>query len=324
MDRRAFIVSVASAFLVGPRAGRAQPRVESLRVGILGVTPMAESLREKFLQGLEQGGYTEGRALALEHRHGNGQLEKMPALAAELVRLKVNVIFARGPQALAAARKATSTIPIVAVDLETDPIAMGFAKSLAKPEGNVTGVFLDLPELSGKQIQLFKEIVPGVSRVAVLGDPEMNAAQFRAAEVASRTLGVHLQPLGVRTAKELEGALETARRGRAGAVFLLSSPIVFAALARISALTLEKRLPAVSIFSEFPQAGGLMSYGPSLADSFQRCGAYVGKILAGGKPGDMPIERPQKFELVINLRTAQALGLTVPQLLQLRADRIIQ
>jgi putative ABC transport system substrate-binding protein len=223
-----------------------------------------------------------------------------------------------------AAKKATSTIPIVAVDLESDPMALGFAKNLSRPGGNVTGVFLDLPEMSGKQIQLFKEIVPGVSRVAVLGDPEMNASQFRATEAAARTLGVQLLMLVGRTSKELDSALESARRAHAGAVIVLSSPIVFADRARLAALALAKGLPAVSLFAEFAEAGGLMSYGPSLTDSFRRCGVYVGKILGGAKAGDLPIERPEKFVLVINLRTAKALRLTVPQLLQLRADQLIQ
>src|SRR5215510_1782561 len=227
MDRRTFIAGVVSGMVARPLAAWAQSGRESLRVGVLGVTPIAETLREAFLLGLGQSGYTEGRALALEHRHANGHPEQVPALAVELVRLKVNAIFARGSAALAAARKATSTIPIVAVDLETDPVAMGFAKSLARPEGNVTGVFLDLPELSGKQIQLLKQIIPRLSRVAVLGDPEANAAQFRATEAAARTLGVRLQALVARSSKGLQDALESARRGRAEAVIVLSSPIVF-------------------------------------------------------------------------------------------------
>lgn len=323
----ALILAIATAFLglcAAPFATEAQPATKTARVGMLGVTPIAKSLGEAFTEGLGQSGRPQGRPVVVDQRSADGLPERLPALASDLVRLKVDVVFARGPAALMAAKKATSTIPIVAVDLESDPMALGFAKNLSRPGGNVTGVFLDLPEMSGKQIQLFKEIVPGVSRVAVLGDPEMNASQFRATEAAARTLGVQLQMLEGRTSKELDSALESARRAHAGAVIVLSSPIVFADRARLAALALAKGLPAVSLFAEFAEAGGLMSYGPSLTDSFRRCGVYVGKILGGAKAGDLPIERPEKFVLVINLRTAKALRLTVPQLLQLRADQLIQ
>ena len=326
MPRAVAVLVMTCVFVLlgAPRFGEAQARTKTGRVGVIGVTPMAEALRAAFVQGLGQSGHAEGRDIVIDERQADGQAERLSSLAADLVRLKVDVVFARGPAALATMKKTTGTIPIVAVDLETDPIARGFAKNIAKPAGNVTGVFLDLPELSGKQIQLFKEIVPGVSRVAVLGDPEINSAQFRATETAARTLGVQLQMLEARTAREVDTALESARRGRAGAVILLSSPIVFAARARIAAMAVEKRLPVVSLFSEVAEVGGLMSYGPSLSEAFRRCGVSVGKILSGARPGDLPIERPEKFELTINLRTASALGLTIPQLLQLRADQLIQ
>jgi putative ABC transport system substrate-binding protein len=323
----ALILGIASAFLgfcATPFATEAQPAPKAARVGVLGVTPIAKSLSEAFAEGLGQSGRAQGRTLVVDQRSADGLVERLPDLVADLVRLKVDVVFARGPAALMAIKKATNTIPIVAVDMESDPMALGLAKNLSRPGGNVTGVFLDLPEMSGKQIQLFKEIVPGVTRVAVLGDPKTNAAQFRATEAAARTLGVQLQVLDGRTSNELESALESARRAQAGAVILLSSPIVFADRARIADLAVAKGLPAVSLFAEFAEAGGLMSYGPSLTESVRRCGTYVGKILAGAKPGDLPIERPEKFELVINLKTAQALRLTIPQLLQLRATQLVR
>jgi len=322
IGRRAFLTMIGG-LLATPGVAGAQP-ASSARVGILGVTPSNLATREAFVRGLAQGGYTEGRNVSFEHRHAGGDVERLAELAAELVRLDVNVIFARGPAAVGTAHKATSSIPIVAVDLESDPVALGFAKSLSRPGGNVTGVFLDLPELSGKQIELLKQVIARLSRVAVLGDPEANAAQFRATEAAARTLGVQLQMLEARTSKGLQDALESARRGRAEAVIVLSSPIVFADRARIGTVAVTKGLAAVSLFGEFAEAGGLLSYGPSLTESFRRCGVYVGKILAGAKPGDLPIERPDKFELAINLKTATTLRLTIPQLLQLRADRLFR
>jgi len=233
------------------------------------------------------------------------------------------VIYARGPASVAAAVQATRTIPIVAIDLESDPIAKGFAKSLARPGGNVTGIFLDLPELSAKQLQLIREIVPKLSRVALLGDPQDNAAQLRATERAAKTFGVEVQTFEGRTAAELDAGLEGASRIRAGAVLIFSSPIVFAHSTRIAAIARDKRLPTVSLFTEFAEAGGLLTYGPSIREAQRRCGVYVGKILSGAKPRELPIERPEKFELVINLKTAKALGLTIPPSLLLRADQVI-
>jgi len=223
-----------------------------------------------------------------------------------------------------ASRNATSTIPIVAVDLESDPVAKGFVKNLARPGGNVTGVFLDLPELSGKQLQLLREVIPNVSRVAVLGDSVLNAPQFGATDFAAKTLGIELQRLDVRTPADLDRSLERAKRGAAGAVILLSSPLVFVNRAAISSMAATRRLPAVSMFVEFAEAGGLMVYGPSLREAFERCGRYVGKVLQGARPADLPVERPEKFDLVINLKTAKALGLTIPPSLLQRADQVIE
>jgi len=315
-------VVLAVGLALAPLATEAQQAAKPFRIGMLGATPIPPALFEAFKQGLGQFGYTEGRNLVLDERHGEGGL--LSEHAAELARLSVDVIFARGPAAVAAVKAVTRTIPVVAVDLESDPVAAGFVRGLAQPGGNITGVFLDLPELSGKQLQLLKETVPRFSRVAVLGDPVLNAPQFRATEVAARALAIQLQSVEVRAQKDFNDALETAKKGQARAVLLLSSPLVFNSRARIAALAVEKRIAAVSMFVEFAEAGGLMAYGPSLRESFRRCGAYAGKILQGAKPGELPIERPERFNLVINLKTAKALGLTIPQSLLGRADEVIE
>ena len=285
---------------------------------------MNSLLAQAFKQGLGEFGYTDGQNIAMEYRDADGRPERLPQLAADLVQLNADVILAQGAGALSTAKQATSRIPIVAVDLESDPVAMGFVRTLAQPGGNITGVFLDLPELSGKQLQLLKEIIRPISRVAILGDPVLNAPQFQATEVAARALAIQPQLLNVQASKDIDTALEAASRGRANAVLLLSSPLVFYHRAELGALTAKRRLPAVSMFVEFAEAGGLMAYGPSLREAFRRAGAYAGRILQGAKAGELPVERPTKFDLVINLKTAKALGLTLPQSLLQRADRVIE
>jgi len=322
MDRRAFLWGLTLGALAKPRAAEAQQTAKIFRVGVLGPTPINPTFFAAFKQELSQFGYSEGRNLVIEYRHGEGRL--LAEFAAELVRLNVDVIFARGPAAVTAVNNATHTIPMVALDLESDPVAMGFVRSLAQPGGNITGIFLDLPELSGKQLQLLKEVVPQLSRVAVLGDSVLNGPQFRATELAARALAMHLVILEVRTTSDFNRALEDARKGQSRGVLLLSSPLVFAQRVQIGALAIERRLPTVSMFVEFAEAGGLMAYGPSVRETYRRCASYVGKILQGTKPGVLPIERPERFELVINLRAAKALGLTIPQSILSRADRAIE
>jgi ABC-type uncharacterized transport system substrate-binding protein len=321
MNRRAFITGLG-AILVAPIATEAQT-ADKKRVGVLGVTPTNPVVYKAFKQGVGTPGKTQVEGVQFVEQHGEGVPSRLPAAAAALIRAKPHVIFARGPAAVSAAVRATKTIPIVAVDLESDPITMGFATSLARPGGNVTGVFLDLPELSAKQLQLFREIVPNLSRVALLGDPNDNAAQLNATQRAAKTFGVQVQTFEGRTVAELEAGLNGARRNGAGAVLIFSSPIVFAERARLAALAREKQLPSVSLFTEFAEAGGLLTYGPSIREASRRCGVFVAKILSGAKAADLPIERPETFELVINLKTARALGLTIPQSLLLRADQVI-
>ena len=325
IDRRTFLSTIGVATLAAPLAAEAQTG-KTPRIGILGVTPRAQIgiLYEAFQQGLSQLGYTEGQQVTFVDRHADGVPSRLPAIVAELVRTTPDVIFARGPAAIAAAAGATKTIPIVAVDLESDPIALGYAKTLARPGGNVTGVFLDLPELSAKQLQLIQEIIPGLSRLALLGDLTSNAAQFQAAERAAQGLGVETLRVEIRVASDIDAALEVAQRAKAGAILIFSSPLVFTTGPRIAALARAKRLPTVSLFTQFAEVGGLLTYGPSLLDCFRRCGVYVAKILGGAKPAALPVERPEKFELVINAKTAKALGLTIPPSLLLRADQVIQ
>jgi putative ABC transport system substrate-binding protein len=324
MNRRMFLAGTGAVLLAAPLAARAQQPAKTPRIGVLGLTPSSPSLAEAFKRGLGELGYTDGRNVVIEFRDGGGRPEQLPQLAIDLAQLNVDVMLARGAGALSAFRQATSRIPIVAVDLESDPVAMGFVRTLAQPGGNITGVFLDLPELSGKQLQLLKEMIRSISRVAILGDQVLNAPQFQATEVAARTLAIQPQLLDLRASKDIDTALEAASQGRAGAVLLLSSPLVFNHREEIGSLAVKRRLPSVSMFVEFAEAGGLLAYGPSIREAFRRAGGYAGGILQGAKPAAMPVERPTKFELVINLKTAKALGLTIPPSLLGRADEVIQ
>jgi putative tryptophan/tyrosine transport system substrate-binding protein len=324
IGRRELIAGLGSAALALPHAARAQKPAMPV-VGILEVVPRPQipRLYAALVQGFAEAGYVEGRNLAIEYRVAN-RPELMAEAAGDLVRLNVNVIFAAGPELVAAARNATTTIPIVAIDLETDPFAKGYIKSLARPGGNLTGMYLDLPELSGKQIGLLKEIVPRLSRVGIFGIRDLNVAQFTATETVARALVLEAEIMEVRVADDFEQALEAARTRHVDAGILLSSPLVFLTSKQIGELALAKRLPLISLFAEFPKSGGLIAYGPNVGEIFRRCGDYVAKILHGAKPSDLPIQRPDKFDLVINLKTATALGLDVPSQLQQLADEVVE
>jgi putative tryptophan/tyrosine transport system substrate-binding protein len=325
MRRRKFLSLLGGAAAAWPLAARAQQTVMPV-VGVLGPASeeAASHLFAAFRRGLAEAGYKEGKNLAIEYRFANFKFDLLPELAGDLVRLNVNVIFGASPESLAAARNATTTIPVVGVDLESDPIAKGYVKSLARPGGNMTGMFLDLPELSGKQMGLLKEIVPRLSRIAIFGIPGLNAAQFAATETVVRALALEAEIMEVRVADDFEQAFEAARTRHVDAGILLSSPLVFLASKQIGELALAKRLPLISLFAEFPKSGGLIAYGPNLGEIFRRCGDYAAKILHGDKPSDLPIQRPERFDLVINLKTAAALGLDVPTQLQQLADEVIE
>jgi len=328
MNRREAII-VLMALGAVPLAAEAQQAAKIARIGYLSPNLAATPhLREAFRQGLRDLGYVEGRNLVIEYRDAEGKLERLPALAAELVALKVDVILAEGgtlgPRV---AKQATRTIPIVFA--AGDPVGSGLVTSLARPGGNVTGLSNLSAELVGKRLELLKQAVPGVSRVAVLRHPvalgERTAKDMlKAADVAARALGVQPQFIEARGPDEFARAFSDMTSARAGALTLLPSAMFLREHRRLVDLAAKNRLPAVYTSREFVDAGGLMSYGANQPDLFRRAATYVDKILKGAKPGDLPVEQPTKFELVINLKTAKALGLTIPQSVLARADEVIQ
>jgi ABC-type uncharacterized transport system substrate-binding protein len=325
MRRRDFF-SVVAAATAWPFAARAEQPGTPV-IGFFTFQPISssQSLMDAFRLGLTQSGYTEGKTVRIEYRDANFKPEMMLPVARELVRLKVDVIVAPGgPVLVAAAREATSSIPIVAHDLESDPLAKGWVKSLAQPGGNMTGFFLDIPEMSGKQLALLRELVPQLSRLAVIGVPGLNAVQFASTDAATKEAGIESEILEVRTPDDFDGALDAAKAKHAEAGILLSSPLVYGQLEKIAELALIKRYPLICLFPNFSQAGGLMSYGPNMEDEWRRCAGYVARILHGTKPSELPIQRPEKFELVINLKTAEALGISVPAMLLATANKVIE
>jgi len=320
MRRRDFIALLGGAAAAYPLAAHAQQSAMPV-IGYLAEVPDVPQLNAAFQRGMAEWGYVEGKNFATEYRC---KPESVPQAAADLVRRNVNAIFAAAPAAVAAASRATTSIPVVGIDLESDPVANGYVKSLARPGGNLTGIFLDIPELSGKQLGLLKEIVPRLSRIAIFGVPGLNEPQFAATEMAARAVGVEAEILEVQVPDDLHGAIEAAGARYVEAGVLLSSPLVFTSSKLIGDLALAKRLPLISLFGEFPKNGGLIAYGPNVSEMFRRCGEYVGKILHGAKPGELPIQRPERFDLVINLKTATAIGLNMPAQLQQLADEVIE
>jgi len=313
-----------------PLAAVAQPAAKIARIGFLGnIWANSPHLREAFLQGLRDLGYVEGRNLVIEYRYAEGKFERFPALAAELVALKVDVIVAAaGTLSALAAKQATRTLPIV-FPVVADPVESGLVTSLARPGGNVTGSSFLAPELVGKCLELLKQAVPGVSRVAVLWEPGglgkgTEKDMLKAAEVAARGLGLRLQFVEARGLADFDRAFSEMTKARAGALIVLTSTMFIFERRRLVDLAAKNRLPAVYQWREGVDAGGLMSYGPNMADLFRRAATYVDKILKGANPGDLPVEQPTKFELVINLKAAKALGLTIPQSLLQRADQVIE
>jgi ABC-type uncharacterized transport system substrate-binding protein len=328
MKRREFITLVGGTAAAWPLAARAQQRRH--RVGHLAIAaptdtpPPPPANWNAFVQGLREAGYTEGQNIEFEHRPAHDQPELFPKLASELADLKVEVFFARGTWALTAAKNATRMIPIVGIDLEIDPVEAGLVASIPRPGGNITGMFLDLSELSGKHLQLLKEIIPRTSRVAVLGDPDINAPQLRELARVARSLALETHALELKNATYLEGAFDAAKNWRADALIVLSNPLNLAYRTRIGELALKAALPTVYLYRAHADAGGLISYGPDLPDMFRRCGGYVARILGGTRPADLPIERPARFEMVVNLKAAKALGITVPETILVRADEVIE
>jgi putative tryptophan/tyrosine transport system substrate-binding protein len=305
----------------------AQQPVHLPRVGVLLALPQAAIADriQAYQEGLRELGYFEGKTILMDYRSADGKFDRLSDLARELVRLKVNVIVTGGPTATRPAKEATTEIPIVMAQ-DTDPVGNGFVASLARPAGNITGLSNYHPELSGKQLELLKEIIPRLARVAIVGNSNEpgNAQALKETEVAARALGLQPYYFDARDAKAIETVLRSASKERADAVLVLSSPIATSHRKELAEIAAKSRIPAMYQVSESVEAGGLMTYGVSTADLWRRAAIYVDKILKGRKPAELPVEQPTKFELVINLKTAKQIGLAVPQSVLARADKVIK
>jgi putative ABC transport system substrate-binding protein len=324
IDRRTFLAGTGAVLLGAPLAAEAQQAAKEARIGVLwpGTCPLRPPRLEAFRQGLSASGYIEGQNMTVDLRCAEEAVERLPQLATQLVGLNVQVIATIGTQATSAAQRTTTTIPIVALGDEL--VQAGLVASLAKPGGNTTGVQILAPQLNAKKLELLKELVPRLSRVAVVSGPGISRTQLPPLEEAARSLGVRLQVEEVRREGDIERAFQAAKSGRAGAIHVLASPLLFAYTKTVIGLAAKHRLPAIYEWREAVEAGGLASYGASLFEVWRQTALVVGKVLKGAKPADLPVEQPTKFELVINLKTANALGLRIPQSVLQRADEVIQ
>jgi putative tryptophan/tyrosine transport system substrate-binding protein len=325
--RAALTVVLALSILAAPLGAEAQQAGKIPRIGVLhpGAPPTSAHFAAAFTEGLREHGYVEGKNIVVERRFGEAQPELISNIAVELVRLKVDVIVTSTDVGVAAVKRQTRTIPIVMAN-STDPVGTGFVASLARPGGNVTGLSSFAPEMSAKGLEFLTQVVPGLSRVGIVWDPEVRGAVFvyKEAESAARSLHLQLQSVEVSRADDVDGAFSALRTGRAEAVMVAPSSLTFRNRDQIARLAQRNRLPTVYGLREYVDAGGLMAYGPNYANGWRRAATYVDKILKGAKPGELPVEQPTKFELVINLKTAKALGLTIPPSLLLRADQVIE
>jgi putative tryptophan/tyrosine transport system substrate-binding protein len=327
MKKSNVLFAVTILILGSVHLAEAQQPTKNPRIGFLIATSPATSTArmEVFRQGLRELGYVEGKNIIIDYRSAEGKTDRVPGLAAELVRLKVDVIVTGGPADTRAAKEATNTIPIV-MAFDTDPVGNGFVSSLARPGGNITGLSNLASEISGKRLELLKEIVPKLSRVAVFGTSTNpgNAQALKETELAAGAFTVQLQYLDVLGHKDIETAFREASKGRADAILLLQSPVLISQRAQVVDLAAKNRLPAIYYAAEFVEDGGLLTYSVNLNDLARRAAAYVDKILKGRKPADLPVEQPTKFELVINLKAAKQIGLTIPPNVLARADRVIR
>jgi putative ABC transport system substrate-binding protein len=308
-----------------PLAAETQHAGKIYRVGLLSPTSQSLGL-EGFREGLRTLGYVEGRNIIVEHRSAEGRFDRLPRLAAELVQLRVDVIVAVVTQASLAAKNATTTIPIVMLGVG-DPVGAGLVTSLAQPGGNVTGTSFQNVEVAGKSLELLRGVIPKLRVVTVLWNPAnqvFQAQMVKETEVAARSLGIQRRMLAARDASELDQAFAAMSGERTEALFVIMDPVFTSHLPRIAALAVNSHLPSISVLREYAEAGGLMAYSASMSERGRRNAVYVDRILKGAKPADLPVEQPTKFELVINMKTAKALGLTIPQTLLLRADQIIE
>jgi putative ABC transport system substrate-binding protein len=325
MKAIALIMTLALGLLVAPLTAEAQPVGKVYRIGFLSTVPPLAHLWEALLDGLRERGYREGQNLVFERRFSEGHAERFPELAAELVRLRVDCIIVATTPAALAAKHATQTIPIVMTTM-IDPVGAGLVESLARPGGNVTGLSAISADLVGKRLEFLKDVVPGLSRVVVLWNAAnpANASAWKETQAAARSLGLLLQSQDVRGAQDLEDAFARTAQARPEALLVLGDALISMHRQPIAAFAIQQHLPSVFSIREWVVAGGLMSYGPSQTDLFRRAATYVDKILKGVKPGDLPMEQPMKFELVINLKTAKALGLTIPPALLFQADEVLR
>jgi putative ABC transport system substrate-binding protein len=326
MDRRTFLHSMAGGLLAAPLAAGAQQASKLWRIGYLanGNPTTTAHTRDAFRQGLRELGWVEGQNITIEYRWADGDLLRLPALAAELVRTPVDLMLVAGGAGVRGARQATRTVPIVSA-ITGDPVTAGFAASLARPGGNVTGLAVQFEDLAGKQLQILTETVPKAKRIVILHHASPpNRVILEAAERAARALGLKGRVLDVRDVSELADAFRTAEREQADAMYVLPSPTFSRHRANLAELAVKHRLPGIYEDDVYVEAGGLMSYGPDFPDLYRRSASYVDRIFKGAKPGDLPFEQPAKFELVINLKTAKALGLTIPPSLLQRADQVIE
>ena len=326
MRRREFITLLGGTAIAWPRAARAQQSGKIYRIGFLWDSPNAfMDALEAFRQGLRDLGYVEGRNIVIEYRWAEGRPERMRELAEELVRLKVDVIIAPSSIYTAAAKRATSTIPIIFMS-HADPLGSSHVASLARPGGNITGLSLMMTETNVKGLELLKEAVPGISRVAVIFDPATpsHGPGLKAVKAAGPALGLRVQPVPVRSATEYDSAFTAIVGERADAVLVLSTPLFIAGAKRLAELCLAYRLPSLFGPKHHVQEGGLMSYSPDRADLWRRGAIYVDKILRGSDPADLPVQQPTKFELAINLKTAKSIGLAIPPAFLARADEVIE
>ena len=327
VTRRRIVLALGAGALAAPLASFAQQQPRIPRIGILTPEPITArtDLFEAFRQGLRELGYVEGQNIAIEWRSAEGRLDRFPVLAAELVSLKVDVIFTLTTPGVRAAKQATATIPIIMV-LAADPVATGLVTSLARPGGNVTGLTTEHPELSGKRLELLKETAPKVSRVALLWNPALPNVTMRFVDIQAeaRALGITLQSMEVRSPDELVSAFEAATKERSGALIVLQYSFAYVHRKRITDFAAKHRLPVMYPESESVEAGGLISYGPKQTDLYRRIAIYVDKILKGANPATLPVEQPTKFELVINMKTAKALGIKIPNSILVRATKVIE
>jgi putative ABC transport system substrate-binding protein len=327
MTEKIIRVALCAVFLALSVPARAQQPTPGPRIGFLtAISASSMSARmEAFRKGLHELGYVEGKNIVSEYRYAEGKLDRLPAFAAELVRLKVDVIVTAGATGTGPAKEATTAIPIVMAQ-DGDPVATGIVASLARPGGNITGLSTLAPELSGKRLELLKEIVPKLSRVAIFGtSTQPNYTQLsHEVELAAKAFGVKLQNLDILGAKDIETAFRAAGREHAGAVLVLASSVIFSQRPQILELAVKSQLPVIFPQNEYVEEGGLMSYAPNYADLFRRAATYVDKILKGAKPAELPVEQPTKFEFIINLKAAKQIGLTIPPNVLARADKVIK